>query len=307
MERTHTHIKNDKIALPAFTFTVPDGWTDYALIDSGNGTKLEQFGPYRFVRPESQALWTPSLSEKAWNKADAIFHGDAQEEGGKWQVTQPLEPQWSMRYKDIRFWARATSFRHLGVFPEQAAQWVWIRDTIQRANRPVRVLNLFGYTGLATLMAAHAGAFVTHVDASKQSIAWAKENQQLSGLSEKPIRWIVDDAVKFVEREVRRQAHYDGFIIDPPKFGRGPKGEIWKLHESLPMLLQACRALISDNPLFAVLTIYAIRLSALSLQPVIEDLFAGHIGTSCVGEMVLAEQSANRMLSTAIFARWAAS
>ena len=297
-------MKQNKLIHPAFTFTVPGGWTDYALLDSGNGMKLEQFGPYRFVRPEAQALWTPALPEKTWNNADAIFHGDAQEEGGKWQVTRPLEPQWSMGYRDIRFLARATSFRHLGVFPEQAAQWDWIRDAIQRANRPVRILNLFGYTGLATLMAAQAGASVTHVDASKQSIAWAKENQQLSGLEDKAIRWIVDDAVKFVEREGRRQARYDGFIIDPPKFGRGPKGEVWKLQESLPTLLNACRALISDNPLFAVLTIYAVRLSALSLQPVIGTMFADHNGTSSVGEMLLAEQSANRLLSTAIFARW---
>ena len=198
-------MKNNS-TIPEFTFTQPAGWNDYALLDSGNGAKLEQFGPYRFVRPEAQALWTPALSENVWKSADAIFHGDAQEEGGKWQVTRPLEPQWSMRYRDIRFWARATSFRHLGVFPEQAAQWDWIQNVIQRANRPVRILNLFGYTGLATLMAAQAGASVTHVDASKQSIAWAKENQHLSGLEEKPIRWIVDDALKFVEREGRRQA-----------------------------------------------------------------------------------------------------
>lgn len=297
-------MKNNS-TIPEFTFTQPAGWNDYALLDSGNGAKLEQFGSYRFVRPEAQALWTPALSENVWKSADAIFHGDAQEEGGKWQVTRPLEPQWSMRYRDIRFWARATSFRHLGVFPEQAAQWDWIQNVIQRANRPVRILNLFGYTGLATLMAAQAGASVTHVDASKQSIAWAKENQHLSGLEEKPIRWIVDDALKFVEREGRRQARYDGFIIDPPKFGRGPKGEVWKLQESLPTLLNACRAIISDTPLFAVLTIYAVRLSALSLQPVIEEMFADYNGVSNVGEMLLAEQSANRKLSTAIFARWA--
>lgn len=304
MERTKRHTNGDNLEVSTFTFTVPAGWTDYALIDSGNGAKLEQFGLYRFVRPESQALWSPTLPQKVWTSADAIFHGDAQEEGGKWQVTHPLEPQWTMHYNDIRFWARATSFRHLGVFPEQAAQWDWIRDIIQRANRPVRILNLFGYTGLATLVAASAGASVTHVDASKQSIAWAKDNQRLSGLEEKPIRWIVDDALKFVEREGRRQARYDGFIIDPPKFGRGPKGEVWKLYESLPTLLNACRVLLSDTPLFAVLTIYAIRLSALSLQPMIEEMFAGHDGTTSVGEMLLAEQSAGRMLSTAIFARW---
>jgi 23S rRNA (cytosine1962-C5)-methyltransferase len=219
-------------------------------------------------------------------------------------VKRALEPQWMMHYSDIRFWARATSFRHLGVFPEQAAQWDWMSDAIQRVKRPVKVLNLFGYTGLATLIAAHAGASVTHVDASKQSIAWARENQQLSGLEEKPIRWIVDDALKFVEREARRHVQYDGFIIDPPKFGRGPKGEIWKLHESLPALLDACQALLSETPLFAILTVYAVRLSALSLYSVMEEVFKGHNGTTQVGEMLLMEQSAARPLSTAIFARW---
>ena len=305
MKPTNKHTHETKI--PAFLFTSPDSWTDYTLLDSGNGAKLEQFGPYRFVRPESQALWTPALPQHIWMNADAIFHGEGPDEGdklGKWQVSRELEPRWSMHYKDIRFWARATSFRHLSVFPEQAAQWDWIVDIIQQARRPVRVLNLFGYTGLATLMAARAGAQVTHVDASKQSISWARENQQLSGLDEKPIRWLVDDALKFVEREGRRQAHYDGFIIDPPKFGRGPKGEVWKLYESLPTLLNACRALLSEHPLFAVLTIYAIRLSALSLHPVIEEMCAQHDGTIDVGEMLLTEQSAGRMLSTAIFARW---
>ncbi len=177
-------------------------------------------------------------------------------------------------------------------------------EQIAAARRPVRVLNLFGYTGLSSLAAASAGASVTHVDSSKKTVAWARENQALSGLSDKPMRWLIDDAMKFVQREARRKTSYDGLIFDPPKFGRGPKGEIWKLHESLPALLSACRAIMSDSPLFIILTAYAIRASALSLYYALEEMMSGYDGSITVGEMGLVEQSANRVLSTAIFARW---
>ncbi|HLG62226.1 MAG TPA: class I SAM-dependent methyltransferase [Ktedonosporobacter sp.] len=287
-----------------FVFLSPSNWIDYALLDSGAGAKLEQFGPYRFVRPEPQALWLPALPQETWRAADAIFRGGDSEEGGKWQFNRSVEPQWVMHYKTMSFWSKITSFRHLGVFPEQASQWDWLSETIQRANRPVRILNLFGYTGLATLVAAKAGAHVTHVDASKQAVSWARENQMLSGLGDQPIRWIVDDALKYVQREVRRQIHYDGLIIDPPKFGRGPKDEIWKLYDSLPVLLKICRSLLSKQPLFAVLTAYAIRVSALSLQYTLEEMFAGYDGSTISGEMTLIEQSRGRQLSTAIFSRW---
>jgi 23S rRNA (cytosine1962-C5)-methyltransferase len=293
---------------PGYTLLAPSGWSDYALLDSGAGAKLERFGRYSFVRPEPQAIWSRALRSNAWEAADGVFAGEEGEEGaaGRWQFKHPLEDRWMMRYKDIRFWARATSFRHLGVFPEQATQWDWISSLVAQAGRPIRVLNLFGYTGIATLVAARAGAQVTHVDASKQILTWARENQALSGLEDRPVRWIIDDAPKFVQREVRRQARYDGLIIDPPKFGRGPKGEVWKLYGSLPTLLAACRSLLSERPLFTVLTAYAERISALSLHYALEEMVAGYHGTLTTGEMLNVEQSAGRMLSTAIFSRWEA-
>jgi 23S rRNA (cytosine1962-C5)-methyltransferase len=299
---------NARLSHPDYTLLAPSGWSDYALLDSGGGAKLERFGRYCFVRPEPQAIWSRALPVKDWEAADGIFSGEEREDGGggRWQFKQPLAERWMMHYKDIRFWARATSFRHLGVFPEQASQWEWMSSLIARAGRPARVLNLFGYTGIATLVAARAGAQVTHVDASKQIMAWARENQALSGLETSPIRWIIDDALKFVQREGRRQVHYDGLIIDPPKFGRGPKGEVWKLYDSLPALLSACRSLLSERPLFTVLTAYAIRTSALSLHYALEEMFAGFHGSLASGEMVNVEQSAGRMLSTAIFSRWEA-
>lgn len=293
---------------PAYTLLSPARWQDYALLDSGEGAKLERFGKYTFARPEPQAIWSRALPASEWDAADGLFQGQGEEneEGGRWQFRRPIEDRWIMRYENIRFWVRATNFRHLGVFPEQASQWEWMDDLIRGAGRPARVLNLFGYTGLATLIAAGAGAQVTHVDASKQTIAWARENQALSKLEDRPVRWILDDALKFVQRETRRGAKYDGLIIDPPKFGRGPKGEVWKLYESLPTLLATCRLLLSERPLFAVLTAYAIRTSALSLLYALDEMCEGHSGSLACGEMVNVEQSAGRLLSTAIFARWEA-
>ncbi len=304
---THREIRAETSTGPRFTLLSSPAWKDYELLDSGAGSKLERFGSYRFVRPEPQALWRPALPERAWAEADAIFQGAGgeEQESGRWRFQHPIEPRWSMRYKHLRFWAEATPFRHLGVFPEQANHWDWLSVRIQAAGRPTRVLNLFGYTGLATLAAASAGASVTHVDASKKIMEWARANQALAGLEDRPVRWIVDDALKFVQREARREVHYDGLIIDPPKFGRGPGGEIWKIHETLPALLKGCRSLLSEQPLFVVITAYAIRASALSLYYPLQEMLAGHDGTLETGETVLVEQSAQRLLSTAIFARWA--
>ena len=290
--------------LPPINLLVPGNWSDYELLDSGAGAKLERFGPYRFVRPESGAIWPRTLPEHEWAAADGIFATADEEGAGRWEFRQPVDARWTMRYGELRFWAQPTPFRHLGVFPEQASQWDWLSGLIRTANRPVRVLNLFGYTGLATLAAAAAGAAVTHVDASQKAMAWARENQMLSGLADRPIRWLVDDALKFVRREVRRESRYDGLIIDPPKFGRGPKGELWKLEESLPELLDACRSLLSARPLFVILTVYAIRASAVGLQYLLEPVVAGHGGVIEVGEMGVAERGAGRVLSSAIYARW---
>lgn len=294
---------NDR-PVPHINLLVPGDWADYDLLDSGAGAKLERFGPYRFVRPESGAIWPRGLPAREWDAADAVFATADEEGAGRWEYRRPLDPRWPMRYCALRFWAQPTPFRHLGVFPEQATQWDWLSGLIRAADRPLKVLNLFGYTGLATLAAAAAGAAVTHVDASQKAMAWARENQTLSGLADRPIRWLVDDALKFVRREARRASHYDGLIIDPPKFGHGPKGELWKLEESLPELLEACRSLLSVRALFVVLTVYAIRASAAGLRYLLEPVVAGHGGLIEVGEMGVAERGAGRVLSSAIYGRW---
>jgi 23S rRNA (cytosine1962-C5)-methyltransferase len=281
-------------------------WEDYELLDTGKSLKLERFGPYKFVRPEHQAVWKPALSAKEWEKANAEFRPTNDESGGNWQFNRPIEPQWEMHYKDLAFMARASNSRHLGVFPEQATHWDWIREQVSSHPKPVNVLNLFGYTGIASLAAVKAGANVTHLDASKKTVLYAKENQLLSGLGDKSIRWIIDDAVKFVMRESRRGVRYEGIILDPPKFGRGPKGEVWEFFKMLPYLLQAIRPVLATRPLFLVITAYAIRASALSLHYSIQEMMSSYTGTLSSGELVLNEKSAGRILSMAITSRWSA-
>lgn len=285
---------------------VPTHWKDYELIDSGNGLKLERYGKYRFVRPEPQAMWKPALSEQHWRFAHAVFHPDREESGGRWAFNQPVEDSWNLSYRNLTFQAQTTGGRHLGVFPEQAPHWDWIEETIRASKRPVSVLNLFGYTGIASLTAAMAGARVTHVDASKKALRWAKHNQSLSGLTDLPIRWLLDDALKFVQREARRGVKYEAMIMDPPKFGRGPKGEVWEFFDLFPKLLESCQTILNSKPLFIIVTAYAIRASALSLHYTLQDLMAGYQGDLSSGELALKEASAGRMISTAIFARWSA-
>jgi 23S rRNA (cytosine1962-C5)-methyltransferase len=295
----------DSVTPEIILLTAPD-WTDYELLDSGSGARLERFGPYIFVRPEHQAVWSPALDKERWQSAHAVFQTTGGESGGQWKFNRPLQGSWIMSYKGLRFRAQASSSRQLGVFPEQAAHWDWMDGLIRQANRPVQVLNLFGYTGLATLAAARAGASLTHVDAARKAISIGRENQALSGLEDRPIRWLVDDAFKFVKREVRRGSKYEGIILDPPKFGRGPQGQVWELFESLPALLDDCRALLSRDPLFVVITAYAIRASALSVYYALAEMLNGMGGTLTTGEMSLVERSAGRLLSTAIYARWSA-
>ncbi len=281
----------------------PD-WKDYALLDSGNGQKLERFGAYTFSRPEAQATWKPSLPPARWREADSIFEPTQEESGGHWVTKKNLPERWMMGYKGLRFWVMTTPGRHLGVFPEVAAHWDWYAGLIEKEKRPIKTLNLFGYTGLASLAAARAGAAVTHVDASKKSVQWARENQTLSALEDKPIRWIVDDALKFVEREARRGARYEGIILDPPKFGRGPKGEVWEIYESLPMLLDACRQVLAEEPLFVALTMYAVRASPIHLNQSVQEMMRKFNGKTDAGELVTREASAGRLLSQAVYARW---
>lgn len=292
-----------------FTLLESANWEDYALIDSGDSLKLERFGKYIFVRPEAQAMWKRSLTSE-WKNADAVFIPTGEESGGHWDLKKKIEDQWNMHYplphsaNGITFKVMTTPGRHLGIFPEVAAHWDWFSNLIANAKREINVLNLFGYTGLASLAAASAGAKVTHVDASKKSVSWARENQTLSNLTDSPIRWIVDDALKFVQREARRGVKYDGIIIDPPKFGRGPKGEVWEVYKSLPNLFEACRACLSDDPLFVVTTIYAVRASAVHVAQAMDDVMKGFGGKIEMGELVTREESAGRLLSQAVYSRW---
>lgn len=290
---------------PEIEVLYPLNWEDYELLDSGNGQKLERYGPYRFMRPAPQAIWKPALPEKAWQNTQADFQPTGQESGGVWKFNQPIkENPWVMAYKSLKFQAYASGSRHMGVFPEQSVHWDWIQKIISQNKKPAKVLNLFGYTGLATLAAAQAGAQVTHVDASKKSVAQARANQELSGLSDHPIRWIVDDATKFLRREIRRGNRYEGIILDPPKFGRGPKGEVWEFFELFSSLLQDCIGVLSDRPLFLVVTAYAIQASALSLHYALEQAFANKNGAVFSGELAIHEKSAGRLLSVAIYSRW---
>lgn len=297
--------------LPLILETLPS--EDYALLDSGNSLKLEQYGPYRIVRPEAQAIWQPAWSQSEWDKADAIFTGNTDEEGmGRWQFPhKQLGETWPMAHKGVRFHGRFTSFRHVGVFPEQAAHWAFMTDQIRAAckaqpKRVVRVLNLFGYTGVASLIAAEAGAEVTHVDASKKAINWARENQAMAGLDDKPIRWICEDATKFVAREERRGSTYDIILLDPPAYGRGPNGEIWQLFDNLPQMVDMCRAILSPDALSVVLTAYSIRASFFAIHELMRDRFVGRGGLVESGELILRERSADRALSTSLFSRWIA-
>jgi 23S rRNA (cytosine1962-C5)-methyltransferase len=296
----------------AFHLLESPEWRDYELLDSGDGLKLERFGSYTFIRPEVQAMWRRALPAKDWAAAQAVFQPSGEESGGHWAFRTEIADRWQMKYPlgaagvDLRFWAMTTPGRHLGVFPEVAAHWDFMAGILRGAGRPAKVLNLFGYTGLASLAAAAAGAQVTHVDASKRSVAWARENQELSGLSEKPIRWIVDDALKFVQREVRRGVRYDGILLDPPKFGRGPKGEVWELFDSLPTLLEACGQVLSDTPCFAILTLYSVKASAVHAGQTLQELMGRFRGSVTLGELVARERGGGRLLSQAVFARWQA-
>ena len=289
---------------PAIQVSSAQEWVDYELIDSGDGLKLERFGKYTFSRPEAQAVWSPARPAGGWLKADAVFQTTAEENGGHWLMNKKLPEYWTMEYKGIKFKVQAGASRHLGVFPEQAVHWDWMTAAISGANRPVKVLNLFGYTGIASLFAAKAGAQVTHIDASKKAISWARENQSLSSLNGSPIRWIVDDALKFIEREIRRGSFYDGIILDPPKFGRGPKGEVWEFYKLLPTLLNSCKEVLAPNPLFILLTAYAVKASSITLKQAVEEIMRDFHGTTTAGEIGIREKSAGRFLSTAIFSRW---
>ncbi len=276
----------------------------YELLDSGNSARLERFGKFVLARPDPGALWHRSLPEKDWDQANAEFTRSVEDKGA-WVVRGEMPERWMMHYKEISFYAKLTPFKHTGVFPEQAANWDFIVERIVTGDR---VLNLFGYTGIPSVLAAKLGAHVTHVDASKPSIGWAQENMELSGLPENAIRWILDDALKFVKREVRRGAKYDAIIMDPPAFGRGAKGEVWKFHEQFPELLAEAVQLIDPTTFkFVIINAYAVSLPALMLKNMLEDFAVLAKLTDAqpkidYGELVLEQKNA-RKLSTGIFGR----
>ena len=282
------------------------GWADYALIDSGGGRKLERYGPVTVVRPEPQCLWTPRLPEGDWAAADAVFDPSDEEDAGHWRRARIIPDSWPMRWGDVAFHARLTAFRHLAAFPEQAANWLWLQERLGRGKLGLRILNLFGYTGVASLVAAAAGANVTHVDASKKAVAWGKDNAVLAGLADAPVRWICEDARKWVAREQRRGARYDAIILDPPKYGRGPDGEVWRLHEHLPELLKGCAALLSDDAQFLLLNAYSERISGLALAGLTADVVAPRGGVIDWGELALMEEASERGVGLSFFARWSA-
>jgi 23S rRNA (cytosine1962-C5)-methyltransferase len=268
---------------------------DYDLIDSGDGRRLERFGNYLLDRPDPEVLWQKNLPENEWQKADAVFRDH-------WITKTDMPERWELSYNDIKFWARLAPFKHTGVFPEQASQWDYIVKSLKSKN--ANVLNLFAYTGIASLFAAKAGAKVTHLDASRPAITWANENRELNGMEDDPIRWIIDDAITFTEREIKRGVKYDAIMMDPPVYGHGPAGEIWDFNKDFPRLLKNCKQIISDKPLFVLVNAYAVSSSSISLANTLQGYFGKDGGSIENGELTLKEKSGGRLLSTGIWAKW---
>ena len=281
---------------------IGEPWEDYGLIDCGHGRKLERYGKYRFIRPEAQALWAPASTD--WQADGEFIPGSDEDGGGRWEFSTDVPRDgWPLAWDGVTFQAQTTPFRHLGFFPDMAPVWTWMQE--QLAGRTVpSAMNLFGYTGVGSLALSESGAAVTHVDASKKSVEAAKRNAALSGMSERPIRWMIDDAAKFSAREVRRGKRYDGIILDPPKFGRGPEGEVWRLEEHLPPLIADCRKLLDADSAFLFLTVYAVRMSALAIGELVRQHFSDLGGVVECGELGVREDARGLVLPTAIFARW---
>ena len=281
---------------------VGSAWSDYGLVDSGYGRKLERYGEYRFIRPEPQAMWAPRSED--WHADGEFVPGSDEDGGGRWHFSAPVpEAGWPLQWRDVRFTAQCTPFRHLAFFPDMAPVWEWMGSQL-RGRADAHLMNLFGYTGVGSLALSQYGR-VAHVDASKKSVAQARANAALSQAEDRPIRWLVDDAGKFAAREVRRESRYDGIILDPPKFGRGPKNETWRLEDGLPDLVRDCRRLLDADSRFLFLTVYAVRMSSLALGGLLAEIFADLPGRIEHGDLAMREERADgRLLPTAIFARW---
>lgn len=289
--------------------TLTPEWAEYELMDSGAGRKLERFGEFMLVRPEPQARWTAALPAERWQTADGEFVKARRGQESEWRFRRPVPARWTMQRRNLKFWVQPASSGHVGVFADQACHWDCIEEMTKGAARPLQVLSLFGHTGLATLTAAAAGAEVTHVDASRPAVAWACENQKLSGLCKRPIRWIVDDALTFLRRGARRGKRYDAMLLDPPKFGRGPGGEVWKLEKSLPELLAACRKVLSASPAFVLLNVYTtvltqgrIEKEAERLRSWLQEMLGESQVAVTAGELAL-EDAGGRRISASVFAR----
>lgn len=285
-----------------FKLCVTKSSSDYELIDSGDGEKLERYGQIIMSRPDPQALWPKNFGANVWQKIDARFTKSKNAMG--WSANKNVPEKWQINFGGFNLWIRPTAFKHTGLFPEHEESWNWITETVRTSDRQVSVLNLFGYTGGATLAAARGGASVCHVDASKVAVNWASENAEISDLKEKPIRWIVEDAKVFVKKEIKRERKYDAIIMDPPSFGRGPKGEIWKIEKDFVPLIEDCKKILSDEPLFFLINGYAAGYSPLAYLNTLTDMIKEKTGTTEYGELVIEESKRKFLLPAGIFARW---
>lgn len=294
---THSQLWDTKMDL-----LITGGFEDYELIDSGEGRRLERFGEFILDRPDPQIIWKKG-DPLVWDKASAIFERTS-EDNGKWVQNISIPEKWQVHYKNLTFWVKLTPFKHTGLFPEQETQWSLLEEKILNSKRDINVLNLFGYTGAMSLVAAKAGAKVTHVDASKPAVTWANENRELNGMQNLPIRWIVDDALDFVNREIKRENKYDVVIMDPPAYGHSPTGVVWEFNKDFPRLLEATRKVLSDNPIMVLVNAYAISSSATTLANTMSDYFSDINGTIKKGELNIKEKSKGRLLSTGIYSTW---
>ncbi len=280
-----------------------DTWTDYEVLDTGGGEKLERWGDYVLRRPDPQVIWPPA-NERLWRSAQARYHR-SERGGGEWEFMAKLPERWTVRHGGLRFYVRPTGFKHTGLFPEQAANWNWMAECIRGSGRKdVRVLNLFGYTGAATLACAAAGAHVTHVDAAKGMVQWAKENRELNGLPETSFRWIVEDALRFVQREIRRGSRYDALLMDPPSYGRGPSGEVWKLENELFGLVDTCAQVLSDRPVFFLINSYTTGFQASVLGNLLERCVVRRAGGRADSRELCLPVTAGGVLPCGASGRW---
>lgn len=288
--------------MTAIPIEYPDDWTDYELLDTGDGMKLERFGNYIIARPDPRVLWERRKSPTVWNSANAQYIRSTSSEG-HWNIKTPPPSPWRIGYHDMTFQLEPTAFKHIGIFPEQAVNWVWLDEMI--AQKPLSILNLFAYTGAASIAAAIAGGRVTHLDSVKSTLTWAHENARLNHVNQQQIRWIEDDAMKFVLRENKRGNTYDGIILDPPRFGRGTKGEVWKIIDDLPRLLTDCVTILSPKPKFLLVNAYTADISAVALGQLIQSIMKPLAGSVTYGELALKESGKNgRLLPSGIYARW---